>query len=338
MSLIRFLPVVFLASCSCNDKGECDTDGNCVAGDCTDCADPSFASVIGDEIPGGVLLSAWSPGGEVYIVGGAFGTDQGVILKYSDGVLCVVDDDPGAALWWIHGQSADDWYAVGENGAILHSVAGIVIREDVQTSAKLFGVYDDGVDVWVVGGDINANTGEIWKKSTDTWEKVYDAPAILFKVWNNWFVGDGGQVLYWNGTEFEDRAPSDERFLTVRGASGDDVWVVGGLQTPVMWHYDNGTWTDHAIEPICGSQALMGVWTDVGEDVWVSGIAGTTAVFDGENWTCADFPISSADFHAVWKEGDDVVYVGGNFMGSAPYVGTVATLGKGDLQAVEACD
>jgi hypothetical protein len=123
----------------------------------------------------------------------------------------------------------------------------------------------------------------------------------------------------------------------VRGASDDDVWVVGGLQAPVIWHYEAGQWTEHSIEPICGSQPLMGVWTAEGEDVWVSGMAGTTAVFDGSDWTCADFPISSRDFHAVWKEGDDVVFVGGNFMGSSPYVGTVASLGSGKLQDVKAC-
>ena len=332
MSMIRSLPLLFLASCSCNPG--CDSDEE-------ECGDSglAFASVIGDDIAGGVLLAAWSaPGDDVYMVGAEFGEGRGVILKYADGELCVENDEPGEALWWIHGKSADDWYAVGENGAILHSVDGTITREDVDTTAKLFGVYDDGVDVWAVGGDINMPSGEIWRKSSDTWEKVLDTPDILFKVWNNWVVGAGGQVLYWTGTEFEDRAPSDERFLTVRGESADDVWVVGGLQSPVIWHYEAGTWTEHSIDPICGSQAMMGVWTDVGEEVWVSGMAGTTAVYDGENWTCDDFPISSRDFHAVWKEGDEVLFVGGNFLGPAPYVGTVATLGNGDLQTVGPCD
>jgi len=308
-----------LASCSCNPA--CETDD----ADCTD--DVVFASVIADDIPGGVLLAAWSGGEDILIVGGVFGEAQGVILRYSDGALCMENDDAGETLWWIHGRAENDWYAVGENGAILHSVDGVITREDVDTRAKLYGVYDDGVDVWAVGGRIGPGTGEIWRKSQDTWEKVLDTDGILFKVWKNWVVGEEGQVLYWNGAEFEDRSPSDQRFLTVRGASEDDVWVVGGLQEPVIWHYEAGTWTEHSVEPICGSQPLMGVWTDPGEDVWVSGMAGTTAVFDGTAWTCDDFPISSRDFHAVWKQGRDVVFVGGNFMGSAPYVGTVAALG-----------
>ena len=328
---IHLVPLALLASCSCN-KDKCDTDEVCPD------TGLAFASVIADDIPGGVLLSAWSPGQDVYIVGSQFGEGKGVILKYTaDGDLCVENDDPGEALWWIHGQSADDWYAVGENGAILHNQGGTITREDVATSAKLFGVFDDGTDVWAVGGDIDALTGEVWRKTADTWTKVYDAPDILFKVWNNWVVGASGQVMYWNGTAFEDRSPSDERFLTVHGSAADDVWVVGGLQTPVIWHYQAGTWTEHSLEPICGSQGLMGVWTGPGEDVWVSGMAGTTAVFDGTNWTCADFPISSSHFHAVWKQNSDVLFVGGNFLGPAPYVGTVATLGNGDVQSVGAC-
>ncbi len=330
MSLIRTIPLVLLASCSCNEP-ECETD-------CPDSGGPAFASVIGDDIPGGVLLSAFSAGDDVLIVGGEFGAGTGVILKYSNGELCIENDDPGEALWWIHGQSADDWYAVGENGAILHNEGGTITREDVATDAKLFGVYDDGVDVWAVGGDINLQTGEVWRKSGGTWEKALDTSDILFKVWNNWFVGAGGQVLHWDGADFEDRSPSSDRFLTVRGSSEDDVWAVGGLQTPVIWHYESGTWTEHTLEPLCGSQGLMGVWTAAGEDVWVSGAAGTTAVFDGADWTCDDFPISSRDFHAVWKHGEEVLWVGGNFMGSAPYVGTVAKLGDGNLETVGACE
>jgi len=330
MPLKRFAWMPLLAACSCKDEPPCDSDAGCT--------DPiAFASVIADDIPGGVLLAAWSAGEDILIVGGEFGEGQGVILKYADGELCVENDDPGEALWWIHGRSASDWYAVGENGAILHSVDGTLTREDVDTQAKLFGVYDDGVDVWAVGGKIGAGTGEIWKKTGDLWEKVRDTEGILFKVWNNWIVGEKGQVLYWNGTDFEDRSPSDQRFLTVRGASAEDVWVVGGLQAPVIWHYVSGTWTEHSVEPICGSQPLMGVWTDEGEDVWISRIAGTTAVFDGTDSTCDDFPISSRDFHAVWKEGEDVVFVGGNFMGSSPFVGTVATLGDVALTDVGPC-
>lgn len=301
---------------------------------------PPYASVVVDAQDGGVLLAAWSAGDDVLMVGGDWTSNQGLIVRWSGGNAVCTDPEPiDQVLWWVHGRSPDDWYAVGEKGTIVHEVGGIRIREDVPTEATLFGVFDDGVDVWAVGGNVFGDgSGEIWRKQGANWELFDVTPGLLFKVWNGWFVG-ADYAAQKVGEELVERPlPNGERILTVRGASDTDLWIVGGLTTPVLMHWNNDAWVSEAIEPICGSRELMGVWTAPDEDVYISGESGTTAQFDGAEWTCDSFPVSSDAFHAVWKHNDDVFWVGGNISSSGPYHYTIARLGDHPPMTVNTCE
>ena len=66
------------------------------------------------------------------------------------------------------------------------------------------------------------------------------------------------------------------------------------------------------------------MWTDDGEDVWIAGHFGTTSRFDGTEWSCPSFPLTSEHFHAVWKHQDEVLWLGGNLFGSSNNYGTIA--------------
>jgi hypothetical protein len=285
-------------------------------------------NIVADQVEGGMMLAGWSNGDELLIVGGELGGGAGAIARYDGTRLCVEDDAADDTLWWIHGHQKDNWYAVGANGLILHEVDGVRTREDVPTDSTLYGVWDDGERTWAVGGlPWDDQKGEIWLREDGAWTLFAgELPNVLFKIWKGWVVGDG--VAYFIDSEtmtLEERHPPEAaRLLTVRGVSEDDVWAVGGLQSPVFLHWTNGAWEKAETDPKCVYQPLNGVWTDENEKVWIAGHFGTMASFDGSNWNCPELPISSEHFHAVWKHNDEVVWLGGNLFSSSNNYGTIA--------------
>ena len=169
-------------------------------GDSMDTAEGRHFSLIADHIPQGVLLSAWTDGGEALMVGGQLGS-SGILARYDGERLCIEDEVADGALWWIHGPRDGEWYAVGDGGRIVHETDGVRVREDVDTSATLFGVYAVGEQVWAVGGNVATNTGEIWLRENGTWTLFAgDLPGLLFKTWEGWFVGDN-QAYFLEGEQ-----------------------------------------------------------------------------------------------------------------------------------------
>lgn len=283
-------------------------------------------SVMADGIGAGVLLSAWSDGDAVLFVGGDLAGGPGTLVRYEAGALCFEAQVTERALWWIHGPQPGEWYAVGEAGTVLKSLDGERSRMDVPTESTLFGVWADGAVLWAVGGSVPDNTGEIWRHSEGAWELVLgDLPGLVFKVWDGWFVG-AGIGLQLRGDELVDTV-QDQRLLTVRGASQDDVWGVGGLSAPVARHWTDGAWQD--IDTFGIGQPLNGVWTAPGEDVWVAGNFGTTLRYANGEWDMPGFPVSSEHFHAVWKHGEEVLFAGGNLFSPGNNYGTIARWGMG---------
>lgn len=318
----------------------------CPSGKDIDTDEPASPwNMLADQVPGGMMLAAWSSGDEALIVGGDLGGGKGGLARYDGHSLCVEEEVTDQTLWWIHGNRTGEWYAVGDNGTILHEVDGERTREDVPTDSTLYGVWDEGDRVWAVGGlPWDDQKGEIWLKENGTWTLFAgDLPKVLFKVWKGWSVGDG--VAYFIDSEtmiLEERHPPEEaRLLTVRGSSEEDVWAVGGSFTPVVLHWQEGAWQAVEVKTECVYQPLNGVWTDAGEDVWIAGHFGTTSRFDGTEWTCPSFPLTSEHFHAVWKHGNEVLWLGGNLFGSSNNYGTIASYSDGNTpQIIEAtaCD
>lgn len=295
----------------------------------TDTDPPAFGSLLLDAAPeAGMLLGAWTRApDDLIVVGGDFSGIGRILHVRPDGV-CVEPDPVDGVLWWVHGRSADDWYAVGERGIVLHAVNGERIREDLPTQATLFGVWDDGTDVWAVGGDVrNTQDGEIWRKRAGgDWELALGpiAQGAMFKVWGPWFVGVG-RAFRWDGSELVAHPPpNDARLTTARGTSDDHLFAVGGQVRPTLLEWDGSMWVDHLVEPRCsGNQGLNGVWTAPGEPVWIAGHNGAAARWDGSRWDCDELPLTAHHFHAVWKHGDDVFWVGGDFFNPADNRGTI---------------
>src|SRR5262249_38074572 len=66
--------------------------------------------VLFDELPS-PLLSAWeAPGGVLFAVGG--NASRSLVLRHDADGWWEMDPGTSAALWWVHGRSADDVLAV----------------------------------------------------------------------------------------------------------------------------------------------------------------------------------------------------------------------------------
>ena len=279
----------------------------------------------------GALLGAYSAGSELVLVGGDFGS-RGVITHYDGESFCVESDTVEGALWWVHGRSPTDWYAVGENGMIVHEQAGSRTREDVPTAATLFGVYDDGTDVWAVGGDVrNHQLGEIWRKPAGgSWElQLGEIEGLMFKVHDGWFVGDG-KAFYWDGTELLPRHPDGEggrppKLLTVRSLGPEHAFAVGGQATPMLFEYVDGSWQTREVKPSCGgNQGLNGIYTATGETIHIAGHFGAASTLEAGEWRCDSPPQTSEHFHVVMVHNDEVVWAGGDLFATGSNHGTVA--------------
>lgn len=308
----------------------------CTTEDTAEPAGPSF-SIVADDLPVPALLAAWTEGDEALFVGGTPGSGPGWIVHHDGDSLCS-ETVTERTLWWIAGDGAGTWYAVGEAGTVLRESGGTRTREDIPTDATLFGVEVSGSDVIAVGGrfSTSGSEGEVWRRRDGTWSLLAGAlPGAAFKVWNGWIVGDG--VVYrLDGDTLTEAGVGDSRLLTVRGRADDDVWAVGGLGAPEAWHWNGSAWA--AVDVSGLGQPLNGVWTAPGEDVFVAGNYLTAAFFDGATWTQSAL-FGAGDFHAVWQFEGEPLWVGGDMYGTGSSQGTILRYGEGtERLPVGECD
>jgi len=287
---------------------------------------PGF-SVLAADIGGGALLSATDDGDGVLFSGGQIGGDEGILARYDGNSLCVERGVADRTLWWVNCDGQGEWYAVGEGGRVVHATPSGRSREDLPTTATLFGVYMDGDVVWAVGGSVTADgtVGEVWRRADGSWSQVLkDAPGAVFKVWAGWFVGDG--VAY----HLEDGVlvPVDAgggHLLTVRGRAEDDVWAVGGLAMPQMVHWDGTSWSE--VDTSALGQPLSGVWTAPGAPVAVAGNFGTVGVLQAGAWIQPTTPLTADHLHAAWGWGDELLFAGGNLFSTSEKHGVLLRYG-----------
>lgn len=89
-----------------------------------------------------------------------------------------------------------------------------------------------------------------------------------------------GEVIDWR---FAEQGAPEGVFLSAWGASGDDVWVVGGQ--PDRGAVLRGAGTSFApIDLPPGVPLLTWVHGTSADDVWVAGIEGTVLHWDGDDW------------------------------------------------------
>ncbi len=167
-----------------------------------------------------------------FIVGQA-GTSLGLLngsfwMPVTSGVSSDLRD-----VW---GASADDVWAVGASGTLLHwrgsSWTLVPNGPDGGIPNELRGVWGSSAhDVWAVGAG-----GAIVHYDGAIWSIVQSGQSYsLNDVWGRsgtdvWAVGTSGRILHWNGAAWAPEASgtlSSLNALWGEGGDGDRVWVVG---------------------------------------------------------------------------------------------------------------
>ena len=99
-------------------------------------------------------------------------------------------------------------------------------------------------------------------------------------------------------------------FLSVWGASGDDVWVVGGqFDAGHALRGSGDSWTAQDLP--AGTPLLNWVHGTSADDVWLAGISGTLLRWDGSGWTDHSVDTEAAFWGLYAHESGEVIAVGG---------------------------
>ena len=193
------------------------------------------------------------------------------------------------AVW---GSAADDVWAVGALGVILHWDGSSWKGADSGTTRQLNGVWGSSAgDVWAVGvlGTILHYIGGTWQNAASG--TTYDLMDIWGSAQNDvWAVGDPGtpsSVSHYSGRSWSKESfPGTEWLQGIWGAASNDVWTVGSWGKIHRW---NGSgWQEYA-SGLGGNDDLFAVWGSAASDVWAVGTNyfETTAIitrFNGTNW------------------------------------------------------
>lgn len=287
--------------------------------------------VVHDELPG-ALLSAWeSSDGVLYAVGGT--ARSALVLRHDGDGWWRMDPGTSSVLWWVHGLSASDVWAVGANGVVTHFDGTRWQVEREQGTATLFGLDGPSADQLVaVGGvvTLSAPRPEVVAHTASGWSEVSVLPASdtrpVFKVWSRsaverYFVGERGLIARGDGRVMTLEASGvSDRLTTVHG-NVDDTYVVGGLQRPVFLRRVGDRWTPLTIP---GSpQLLNGVAVAQNGALVIVGLGGYVAEGRGSSVSVSRTP-TEKDLHAVVSTRSGFVAVGGDL---------VQTLGRGIVLA-----
>ena len=202
---------------------------------------------------------------------------------------------PYPPLLGIWGRSATEVWAVGyyaDEPRVIRWDGSAWQRVTTPATGPLVRVWGSGErDVWILG------LRELlhWDGSAWTVRPVGGTPPDLRALWGGvtvtgvrdaWFVGQGGQMVRWDGERWSESPPSArEHQRAVWGASDADVWSVGAQGAALHW--DGATWQR---VPSGTTEDLVAVWGRSGRDVWAVGARGTSLRWDGARWSPAPVP------------------------------------------------
>lgn len=299
-----------------------------------DSGTPNPWHVVHEGLPG-TLLSAWeSSDGVLYAVGGT--ATSALVLRHDSSGWWAMDPGTTKTLWWVHGFSANDVYAVGANGVVTHFDGTRWTVEREGGDFTLFGVWGATPrDLLAVGGVVNASAprpamvskGLGWAELPTT---GLPSDRALFKVWGTApsdliIVGERGLIVRGAPGRFvRQSSPTTERLTTVHGAGGD-VYAVGGLQAPVLLRY-GGNW--RSVNAPGSVQFLNGVAENARGEVVVVGFDGYLA--EGRLEEFEQVPaLTRHGLHGAAPTRTGFVAVGGELLGA---FGQGVVLARGELE------
>jgi hypothetical protein len=277
------------------------------------------------ELSGNSVAGLWAVGGssatDVFAVGSTgVSWDCCQNIVHYDGVswsdMAVPDLLlPGVLLGvWVN--SADDVFAVGGGGTILHYDGTAWAVMESGTSFDLGGIWGSSPgDVFAVGegGTVLHYDGRSWSPMS-----VPSGSPFLNGIWGSsgtdvFAVGQGGEIVHYDGASWIEMYDGGFALNAVWGSSATDVFAVGEWGT--VLHYDGDSWERLTVPT---TYYLTGIWGTADNHLFVVGLEnwlylmGPDVVlhYDGADWGTVE-PEIPAGLWGVWGTSEDMFLVGG---------------------------
>lgn len=251
--------------------------------------------------------------------------ESGTVLQHDGSTWRILDTPSTASLRGVYAASATEAIAVGENAG-----AGVILRltggawEETSVPTPLYAVSGrSATDVIAVGGSAILHfDGATWTAMPEDVSVPMDLRGVC--VQDNGvavacgigtFTGsNGGVVIRWNGTEWEDDYGSLDVELLAITTDGVTRYAVGrytdGRDASLAFlHFDGANWTQSGLtSPVVGAASLTSVAAENGSIV----TAGTGGVYR----------LTSKGWHAIHATALPVHGVGRDGRGGAFLVGS----------------
>lgn len=294
----------------------------------------------------GWLLSVWGPAPNLrFAVGGE--PEAGLVLR-SDGTEWAPMTLPTQVplLNWVYGFGADDVFAVGNGGTVLHFDGHTWTREPTPTDENLWGVWGARPDaLWAVGGSGRAGSeATLLHRDGTGWQRVtppeLERPNVraLFKVWGSgeddvYAVGQRGVVLHWDGSHWEElHVGADDDLIALWGTGPDQIVAVGGRGQGIISRWDGETWETRKLARTPG---LNGIWMQDDGTAHLVGESGTALQLPAGSFETQDRSLpTTLTLHAVFGGmGQWLTAAGGNLEASSgPFEGVLVEHRAGEAE------
>lgn len=236
----------------------------------------------------------------------------------------------GTDLWWVHAIAADDVWAGGEHGTLIHYDGATFTQATTPGTRVVFGIWAaDTDDIWAVGGENGGVAGFVWHYDGAAWTEVAlpasHPGAAVFKVWglggdDVYFCGLMGTLMHWDGTALSMIASPTTRSLFTLHAIPGEVAVVGGAASATILRGTGSPITFADVTPSEGGVPpvqMNGVFLTGPGEGYAVGIYGNTLRLHGGVWSEGDAVFDH--LHAVWVDPSGGVWAVGGQILSEPF-------------------
>lgn len=166
----------------------------------------------------------------------------------------------------------------------------------------------------------------------DTFEALSPSPTAntIHDAWSpdgsNWYLaGDGGTILYFDGSTFTAMdTPTNCALFAIHGTSASNIWAVGGCQygydtddanRSVILHYNGASWSSQTPPDFIGYYyTLTDVWAASTTSAYVTAASNTyVGKYASGNWSYVDTgEVLYMGLNSVYGFGASDVYVAGD--------------------------
>jgi len=253
---------------------------------------------------------------DVFVVGSFVGSQ---IRHYDGSTWTVMTAPTSKPLNGVWGSRADDVYAVGDAGTILHwnGLSWSLIRSGLthQNLASMGATPSGNLLAAGESGTILRHDGRQWRRESTP--ATTDLKSVCAASRSEFFaVGSDGTILRDQGAGwFPIGSGTNKPLRGVWASSPNEVFVVGGgYGSPVALHFDGTAWSPMALPPDLDPghpTDVSMVWGASSKDVFAVGVY-TVLHFDGISWSRMQTPVNGYLFGIWGSSGSDVFAVGGD--------------------------